>query len=78
MDSGIVQGFTEQRLFGIACLDGSRPNIGQANTCILDVSIAIKRDIGSYAGNGIITDFALKLEIRATAFFGRSGNTNLS
>src|SRR2546430_15723444 len=73
----IIQGFAEQKLFGIARLDGRWPNIRQSNACIGDLSGVIQADISGYSSNTIITNLALKLKMRSAASLGRCGNTNL-
>src|SRR5260370_524366 len=66
MDAGIIQLFAEQRLFGVARLDGGLPDIGKSDACIAHLSIVAQGDVGSYTSDGIVTDFPLQLEISSS------------
>src|SRR5437773_11111427 len=61
----IVQSFAKQRLLSLACLERCWSNIGQADACIIDLPIAIERDVGCHTGYGIVSDFTLKFKVRS-------------
>src|SRR2546422_313284 len=63
VNTRIVQSFAKQRLFSIACLERCWSNIGQADTRIIDLPVAIKRDVDCHTGYGIVSDFTLKFKV---------------
>src|SRR6266704_1962959 len=77
VNTGIVQGFTKQRLFGISRLNWNWPNIGEANTCIADIAVIVQRNISRYASNSIVSHLARQLEICPTTSLSGSRNSNL-
>src|SRR5260221_4738520 len=78
VNAGVVQRFTEQRLFSVAGFNWNRSNIGQANTCIAHIAVAVQRNISRHTGNGIVSHLALELEIRSVAPLLGRRNANLS
>src|SRR5712692_2523777 len=77
MDAGIIQLFAEQRLFGVARLDGGLPDIGKSDACIAHLSIVAQGDVGSYTSDGIVTDFPLQLEVNPSTVPGGRRDANL-
>src|SRR6266700_3724492 len=77
VNTRIVQSFAKQRLFSIACLERCWSNIGQADACIIDLSIAIKRDVGCHASYSVVSDFTLKFKVRSSTPLSWCRNANL-
>src|ERR1017187_2298575 len=65
MNTCLIQCSTEQRLFGISCLNWYWSDIRQPNTCVSHSTVVTQCDIRCHSGNRIIADFSLKLAIRA-------------